>query len=306
MASKTKKNDATVASPSKAKASKAKAKSGSGIVVTDVTEMVMGALQKAERKTWPTLNEQATVEEITAPVVDAAPVKPKRVRKPKADAAPVVEAPVVVEEAPVVEEAAAEAMGLSTTVDAFPTEEAEARAAEAVYQYGEKLGIDIDEVVRISKVCGEYEMLKALAGLTGNEEIGERIVWLAKRKASDLDKRYVRPYRVKSGLSTDRSTAPKVSRAPKVNDDGTIREPSKSRCDVFGFSATAAIRALRATCGLTFAQIRNVLDALGAESVADATIRAQMAGGGTGRGEPAPLNGEQIAKAKELASQLAA
>jgi hypothetical protein len=147
-------------------------------------------------------------------------------------------------------------------------------------------------------------MLKALAGLHEDEEIGERIVWLAKRKASDLDKRYVRPYRQKTGLTTDRSAA-KVARAPKMNDDGTPREPSKSRCNVFGFAATAAIRALRATCGLTFAQIRNVLDHLGAESVADATIRAQMAGGGTGRGEPAPLNGEQIAKAKELASQLA-
>jgi hypothetical protein len=74
---------------------------------------------------------------------------------------------------------------------------------------------------------------------------------------------------------------------------------------VFGHAATAVIRALRATCGMGFAQIRNVLDAMGAGSVADATIRAQMAGEGLKRGEPAPLTAEQIEKAKVAAVAVA-
>lgn len=271
-------------------------------VLVDVTQEVLGAIEaKAETKSKrPRLGQRladAKAKRAAAAPVEAAPV----------EAAPAVEAETAAaEEAvgfPSSEDAAAEAMGLTgpatDPADDLPTEEAEAKAADAVYQYGEKLGIAIDDVCRIAKTCGEYDLLVSLAGM----EITERIVWLAKRKASDKDAQWAK-YRPRTGLSTGTGLSAtggeaKRTRAPAVNDDGTPRAP-KARCSVFGHAATAAIRALRATCGLTFAQIRNVLDALGAEAVADATIRAQMAGGGTGRGEPAPLTAEQIAKAKEL------
>lgn len=220
-----------------------------------------------------------------AVVCENAPiVEPAKAKKAKASKKAKAVEPVAVEQAPAVEPAA--------EVDA------EAVAADAVYAYAEKLGIDIADVVRIAKSCEEYDMLVGLAGM----EITERVLWLASQKAREFDARVVRP-NAKSvgsslaGLST--AKAPKAPRAPKA--DG--KPAGTPRQEVFGFAATAVIRALRATCGMTFAQIRNVMDAAGAEIV-DGTIRAQMAGGGLGRGEPAKLTEEHIAKAKAMASAM--
>jgi len=154
-------------------------------------------------------------------------------------------------------------------------EEVEAKAADAVYGYAESLGVDIGDVVRIAKSCGEYAGLVEKAGM----EITDKVVWLAGQKAREFDAKHVRPNSPKTGLS---STATANRGAAKA----------KARVTVFGHAATAVIRALRASCGMGFAQIRNVLDAMGADSVADATIRAQMAGDGRKRGEPATLTAE--------------
>ena len=215
----------------------------------------------------------------------------------KAKASKKAKAPVAVEIAPVVEPAPVE---IAPAVEPVAEVDAESVAAAAVYAYAEKLGIDVADVVRISKSCGEHDMLVAMAGM----EIGERVVWLASQKAREFDSRVVRP-RSKSvssslaGLST--AKAPKAPRAVKA--DG--KPAGTPRQEVFGFAATAVIRALRATCGMSFAQIRNVMDAAGAEIV-DGTIRAQMAGGGLTRGEPAKLSAEHIEKAKAMASAMPA
>ena len=159
-------------------------------------------------------------------------------------------------------------------------EEVEAKAADAVYGYAESLGVDIGDVVRFAKSCGEYAGLVEKAGM----EITDKVVWLAGQKAREFDAKHVRPNSPKTGLS---STATANRGAAKAKTGG-----GKARVTVFGHAATAVIRALRASCGMGFAQIRNVLDAMGADSVADATIRAQMAGDGRKRGEPATLTAE--------------
>jgi hypothetical protein len=174
----------------------------------------------------------------------------------------------------------------ATVVEA--TQGEEAKAADAVYAYADSLGIDIGDVVRISKSCGEYAVLVEKAGM----EITDRVVWLAGQKAREFDAKHVRPHSPTSGLG--KSATAKRGAAKGNSGDGS----AKARVTVFGHAATAVIRALRASCGMGFAQIRNVLDAMGADSVADATIRCQMAGEGRKRGEPATLTTEQIEKAK--------
>jgi hypothetical protein len=176
---------------------------------------------------------------------------------------------------------------MPTTLDSDNgwVEASEDKAADAVYAYAEKLGIDVDDVVRIAKSCEEYDMLAALAG----GEITERVVWLASQKAREFNGRVVRPHSPKTGLGSVKRPARKADGEASIG---------KARVAVFGHAATAVIRALRATCGFGFAQIRNVLDAMGAASVADATIRAQMAGNGLTRGEPASLTEAQIEQAK--------
>jgi len=164
-------------------------------------------------------------------------------------------------------------------------EASEDKAADAVYAYAEKLGIDVVDVVRVAKSCEEYDMLAALAGT----EITERVVWLAAQKIRSFNGRVVRPHSPKTGVGGVKQPSRKATGEAATG---------KARVTVFGHAATAVIRALRATCSMGFAQIRNVLDAMGAESVADATIRAQMAGNGLTRGEPASLTDSQFEQAK--------
>jgi hypothetical protein len=234
------------------KATKAKPKATPVVEVVDVTKQVMGVLEQQAKAT-----------------------KGKR-PSTKADV-------VTLANAGIPPHVAAE---VATVVETKQGEEAEAKAADAVYGYAETLGIDIGDVVRIAKSCGEYAGLVEKAGM----EITDKVVWLAGQKAREFDAKYVRPNRPKTGLS---SMATANRGAAKAKTGG-----GKARVTVFGHAATAVIRALRAYCGMGFAQIRNVLDAMGADSVADATIRAQMAGEGRKRGEPATLTAEQIEKAK--------
>ena len=218
------------------------------IEVIDVTDKVMGVLEQQ---------------------ANARKAKPRRA-KAKVEAVAVVEAV---------------ATPATPDADGGWVEASEDKAADAVYAYAEKLGVDINDVVRIAKSCEEYDMLAALAGT----EITDRVVWLAAQKAREFNGRVVRPHSPKTGLGSVKQPTRKADGEASIG---------KARVAVFGHAATAVIRALRATCGMGFAQIRNVLDAMGAESVADATIRAQMAGGGMTRGEPAPLTAAQVEQAK--------
>jgi len=240
------KETVTKAKATVTKATKAKPKATPVVEVVDVTKEVMGALEQQAK------------------------AKPKAKAKAK----------------PVADVVALANAGIPPHVAVEVADGAEAKAADAVYGYAESLGIDIGDVVRIAKSCGEYAGLVEKAGM----EITDRVVWLAGQKAREFDAKHVRPNSPTTGLS---KTATANRGAAKGKTGG-----GKARVTVFGHAATAVIRALRASCGMGFAQIRNVLDAMGADSVADATIRAQMAGEGRKRGEPATLTAEQIEKAK--------
>lgn len=184
----------------------------------------------------------------------------------------------------------------AAVVEATQGEDAEAKAADAVYAYADSLGMDIGDVVRISKSCGEYAGLVEKAGM----EITDRVIWLAGQKAREFDAKHVRTHSPTSGLGKSAAANRGAAKGKSGGDS------AKARVTVFGHAATAVIRALRASCGMGFTQIRNVLDAMGADSVADATIRCQMAGEGRKRGEPAALTAEQIEKAKAASVAVAA
>jgi len=178
-----------------------------------------------------------------------------------------------------------QAKRIAVNVAAQAKQDAEERAAIVVYAYAERVGIDAADVVQTATDTGEMDSLVAEAGM----EITDTVVWLAAQKAREFDTKYVRPNSPTSRLrNTESVDKPKASKAGGI-----------ARVQVFGHAATAVIRALRATCGMGFSQIRSVLDAMGAATVADATIRAQMTGGGLTRGEPAPLTEKQIDAAKE-------
>lgn len=249
------------------------------------------AVAKAVKKAQADLD--VAVVDVTAEVM-AAVEKPKRQRRPKDADRRVVEAPTAV-----VEETTPDVVGvglaekIAANVEAQAKQDAEERAAIAVYAYAERLGIDVADVVRVSQDAGEYDTLLAEAGA----EITDVVVWLAAQKARQFDTKYVRPF----APSTGRRAA-KAERAAGEAAGGS----GKARVQVFGHAATAVIRALRATCGMDFTQIRSVLNAMGADSVADATIRAQMAGGGLTRGEPAPLTEKQIDDAKDASGLVTA
>jgi len=214
-------------------------------------------------------------------MIESASPRANKGRKSKATTVVVKATPVVVEATPDVE------MPADLDSNSGWVEVAEDHAACAVYAYAEKLGIDTADVQRIATACNEMDMLVGLAGM----EISERVVWLAGQKAREFDTRAVKPHRPLVAIG-------RVSTA-KPASDGSEASTSRARVVVFGQAATAVIRALRATCGMGFAQIRNVLDTMGANSVADATIRAQMSGGGLKRGEPAALSAEQVEQAKQ-------
>jgi hypothetical protein len=255
------KETVTKAKATVTKATKAKPKAAPVVEVVDVTKEVVGALeQQAKAKRLSTKEAKAVKQAHGKEFAEALEKTAAKAEPVAVEFAPVVKAPVA--------------------------DGAEAKAADAVYGYAESLGIDIGDVVRIAKSCGEYAGLVEKAGM----EITDRVVWLAGQKAREFDAKHVRPNSPTTGLS---KTATANRGAAKGKTGG-----GKARVTVFGHAATAVIRALRATCGMGFAQIRNVLDAMGADSVADATIRAQMAGEGRKRGEPATLTAEQIEKAK--------
>ena len=255
------------ATVTKAKAKETATKATPVVEVVDVTKEVMGVLEqqaKATKGKRLSTKEAKAVEQAHGKEFAAA------LEKTAADV-------VTLSNAGIPPHVAAE---VATVVEATQGEEVEAKAADAVYGYAESLGVDIGDVVRFAKSCGEYAGLVEKAGM----EITDKVVWLAGQKAREFDAKHVRPNSPKTGLS---STATANRGAAKAKTGG-----GKARVTVFGHAATAVIRALRASCGMGFAQIRNVLDAMGADSVADATIRAQMAGDGRKRGEPATLTAE--------------
>lgn len=261
------------------KASKAKAKpEDEASKVVEVVEKAKAVKAKAAKPLAPEFPKAGKakakpVAVVATPVAVVEPVaKPKKAKATKAK----VEA-VVVE-------------AVAVTVD----EAAETKAADAVYEYAEHLGIDIGDVVRLAKTVGEYHVLREKAGM----EITDRVVWLAAKKAREWDAKFVKPYSPTTGLG--RAPASKKVAGGKATKAGGGE--GKARATLFGHAATAVIRALKATCGMGFAQIRNVLDAMGAEAIKDTTIRAQMSGGGRRHGEPAPLTAEQIEKAKSVAA----
>lgn len=243
------------------------------VEVVDVTKDVMGALEQ-----------QATARRRPAKA------------KPAADVAALANADIAPHAVDMVAKASVEeasvASRIAANVAAQAKQDAEERAAIAVYSYAERLGIAADDVVRTATASGEIESLVAEAGM----EITDTVVWLAMQKFREFDAKYVRPNSPKTRLP-----GPTSGKGPKA-----AKAEGTARVQVFGYSATAVIRALRATCGMEFSQIRSVLDAMGATTVADATIRAQMAGGGLTRGEPAPLTEKQIDAAKEAAGLVTA
>jgi hypothetical protein len=282
----------TVATKASAKAPKAKAAPKAtkakkdGLTGASLRKAVKASLDAKAKIDDPTMAVNAIeVVDVTHEVMGAIEAAtPAKGKGKKAKAAP---APVVVVEATPAE---------VNPVDATPVD-AETKAADAVYAYAEKLGIDTADVPRIAKACGEADMLAGLAGM----EITDRVVWLASQKAREFDNRVVKPHRPSTGLGR----VTKAKRTVAGTGDGSEASTGKARVVVFGHAATAVIRALRATCSMGFAQIRNVLDAMGASSVADATIRAQMAGGGLTRGEPAELSAEQVEQAKQASQAVA-
>ena len=235
------------------------------VEVVDVTKDVMGALEQQAKATK------------------------AKAKATKAKAVPPADADKVAKATAGGETIAAK---IAANVAAQAKQDAEERAAIAVYSYAERLGIVATDVVRTATAAGEIESLVTEAGM----EITDTVVWLASQKSREFDAKHVRPNSPKTRLPSP--TSGEGAKAAKA--EGT------ARVQVFGHSTTAVIRALRATCGMEFSQIRSVLDAMGAATVADGTIRAQMAGGGLTRGEPAPLTEKQIETAKEAAGLVTA
>jgi len=162
-------------------------------------------------------------------------------------------------------------------------------AAKALFDYCDEAGVSVQHAVQHAKATGNLDSLEVRAG----RDICCRVIAHAQRMEREYRERVVAP-------RSPKITATKASSSP--NKGRSAGKPSGSpRQQIFGFSATAAIRGIANHCGFGFREIRAVLDGLGATWVADGTIRCQMADKGTRRGTPAALTKAQQEEAKKLA-----
>lgn len=212
-----------------------------------------------------------------APVKKAAKKTTAKAKGPAKKPQPKVAAITVVEETPA---------GEIVEVASQPTCE---EAAKVIFEYCDEQGISVKDAVKHAKVTGNLDSLEVRAG----RDICAKVITYAQRMEREYRERVIVPRMPKIAAKKAPSSPRKEPSASKAS--GSPRQ------QIFGVSATAAIRGIANHCGFGFREIRAVLDGLGATWVADGTIRCQMADNGTRRGTPAALTKAQQEEAKKLA-----